>query len=61
MQSFYRTREETVMMDHDEYTAMDSPFAGHYLRMKEEDKNIETIKAVIRLHNLMLFTILFPA
>jgi len=61
MQSFYRTREETVMMDHDEFMDTDSSFAGHYLCMNEEDKNIETMKAVIRLHNLMLFTILFPA
>ena len=61
MQSFYRAREETVMMGHDEYTDMDYPFMGHYLRMDKGDNNVETIEEVIRLHNLMRFTILFPA
>ena len=51
MQSFYRIREET--------TDMDSPFTEHYLRMSEAEKNIETVKAIMRMQNLMFYAVCF--
>lgn len=59
MQYLCRIGTEGVEMDHDKRINTDPSVAEHYLRISEEDKNIETVRAVIRLHNLVLYTILF--
>jgi hypothetical protein len=47
-------REVICMRDDDQYRHTVLPFSEHYQRMNEEEKDIETNKAILRLHNLML-------
>ncbi len=59
MQSFYRNQGKTVLANHDEFMDRDFPNTESYLRMSENEKNIEAVKASIRLQNIMLYEIFF--
>jgi hypothetical protein len=59
MRSFIRTRAVMSMMDDDQHMNTALPGVARYLCMNEEEKNDETLKGIVHLHNLMLSAILF--